>query len=118
MSEGREVKKGITGLSITGALLGAVGASLCCGGPLVLIIAGTGGACISSLRFLAPYRPYFVALSLLSLGVAWYAVFFRKPKGPTGAYCRFPRLTRYSKPLLVVATIIVIGLILFPYLVR
>jgi len=110
------LSRGLAKLPIIGAVLGAIGASLCCGGPLVLLVAGASGACISSLRFLYPYRPYFIGFSLVSLGIAFYAVYFRKVKTVEGAYCRYPRVSKYSKMLLWLVTVLVLFLIAFPYI--
>jgi mercuric ion transport protein len=58
----------------------ALGASVCCVLPLVLVMLGLGGAWVSSLSAMAPYRPFFVGLALLFLGVAFYQLYLQKPK--------------------------------------
>jgi mercuric ion transport protein len=115
MSENR-----LAGIPIIGAVAAAVAASLCCGGPLVLIIAGASGACIASLKFLSPYRPYFIVFSLLFLGLAFYWVYGRKPvrKSGAGEYCAYPRAGRYTKTILWITTVLVVLLLLFPYILR
>lgn len=50
--------------------LAAVGASLCCVAPLVLVSLGLGGAWLSKLTQLEPYRPVFVVLTLGLLTLA------------------------------------------------
>lgn len=57
--------------SLIAAALAAVGASLCCVAPLVLVALGVGGAWVSHLTALEPYRPVFVGLVLLFLALAW-----------------------------------------------
>lgn len=52
------------GTLIAGALA-AVGASVCCVAPLVLLALGIGGAWISNLTALEPLRPVFIGLTLL-----------------------------------------------------
>ena len=49
----------------------AVGASLCCVASLVLVSLGLGGAWMSTLTELEPYRPVFVVLTLGLLALAW-----------------------------------------------
>lgn len=58
--------------SFIGAATAAVAASACCTIPLVLVSAGVGGAWLSTLSVLAPYRWGFVALSVAALGWAGY----------------------------------------------
>lgn len=48
----------------------AIGASLCCVAPLVLVSLGLGGAWLAHLTALEPYRPFFVALALGLLATA------------------------------------------------
>ena len=61
-------------------------ASLCCPGPLVLAAFGVGvgatgflAGSAGVLRTLLPYRPYFIGLTVVLLGMAFYQV-YRKPK--------------------------------------
>ena len=42
---------------VAGGVAG-IGASLCCVGPLVLVLAGVGGAWVSALSALEPFRPF------------------------------------------------------------
>jgi hypothetical protein len=50
--------------------LAAIGASLCCVAPLVLVTLGLGGAWLSNLTQLEPLRPVFVVLTLGLLALA------------------------------------------------
>jgi MerT mercuric transport protein len=54
-------------------ILSAIGASICCVGPLVLLALGVSGAWIGSLTALEPYRPIFIGLGPLSIVSIWYA---------------------------------------------
>ncbi len=58
--------------------LAAVGASLCCVAPLVLTSLGIGGAWLSTLTQLEPYRPIFVVLTLALLALSWHKL-YRQP---------------------------------------
>ena len=51
--------------SMIAAVIAAIGASLCCIGPLVLLALGISGAWISYLTALEPYRPIFIGVVLL-----------------------------------------------------
>jgi mercuric ion transport protein len=51
--------------SLIAGALAAIGASVCCVGPLVLLAFGIGGTWIGSLTAMEPYRPIFIGLTLL-----------------------------------------------------
>jgi len=68
---------------LAGGVAAAVGASLCCLAPLVLVLLGIGGTWGSRLRVFEPYRLYFVGLTLLFLGMAGWKL-YRKPACSTG----------------------------------
>lgn len=57
--------------SLIASVLAAVGASVCCVGPLVLLTLGIGGAWVSNVTALEPLRPWFLATTLLFLGLAF-----------------------------------------------
>ena len=56
---------------IGAGLLTAIAASLCCITPVLALVAGTSGLA-STFSWLEPFRPYFVGLTILVLGFAWY----------------------------------------------
>lgn len=53
----------------------AIGASLCCVGPLLLVTLGIGGAWVSHLSKLEPLRPAFVVATLGLLAWAWHKLY-------------------------------------------
>src|ERR1700757_3758845 len=59
-------------MALVGGMLAAIGASACCVGPLLLLSVGIGGAWIGRLTALEPYRPVFIALTILFLGLAFW----------------------------------------------
>jgi mercuric ion transport protein len=62
-----------TKLALAGGVLAGIGASACCVcvGPFLLLSLRIGGAWIGNLTALEPYRPIFIALTILYLGVAF-----------------------------------------------
>lgn len=60
-------------LPLIGGVVAAVAASSCCILPLFLGAASAGSIGLSAA--LAPYRPYFIALTVLMLGSAFYATY-------------------------------------------
>ncbi len=80
------------GLLAAGGIIGAVLASACCIGPLVLLTLGISGAWISNLTALEPFKPYFAAVTLGLIGLGFWQVYFRpKPACEEGSYCASPR---------------------------
>ena len=65
------------GLFTAGGVLGALAAASCCVLPLAFTLLGVSGAWMANLRALSPYKPYFVALSVLALGYGFYRVYGR-----------------------------------------
>lgn len=105
----------------------AVLASLCCITPVLAVLGGISGIA-SSFSFLEPFRPYFMAFTIIVLGYAFYDAY--KPKKQTEIDCdclteeneskkRFinsgtSRLLR-GKVFLWVVTGIAVVLLSFPY---
>lgn len=104
-------------LMATGSILGAIAASSCCILPLVLFSLGIGGAWISNLTALYPYKPYFVTITFAFLAGGFYMA-YRKPKlaCEPGTYCATPASGRVLKFSLWAATLLVAAALAFPYL--
>ena len=100
--------------AVIGSVLAAVGASICCIGPVALSALGAGALGAATTRF-AAYRPIFVAATVVLLGTAFYTTYRGERCGPDGA-CR-PATLRARKILLWVATVVVVLLVTFPYYV-
>ncbi|MFQ6105242.1 MAG: mercuric transporter MerT family protein [Candidatus Glassbacteria bacterium] len=101
---------------LIGAMSAAVFASLCCLGPLVLLVLGISGAWIGNLTALEPYRPIFMVVTLGFLGVAFYKV-YETPKEKAcepGSYCASPHAGKRNKVILWIATILIAGLLSIP----
>jgi mercuric ion transport protein len=97
-------------LLATGGLVGAVLASSCCIGPLLLLSVGVSGAWIGNLTALAPYQPLFIAITVVFLAAGFWRV-YRKPKVACeeGSYCATPTSSRALKLALWVATVLAIA---------
>ncbi|MFZ5619293.1 MAG: mercuric transporter MerT family protein [Pseudomonadota bacterium] len=97
-----------SGWLATGGVVGAVLASSCCIGPLVLVSLGVSGAWIGNLTALEPFKPYFLAATALLLGLGFWQVYFRKkPACEEGSYCARPESSLITKSALWIATILV-----------
>jgi mercuric ion transport protein len=101
-------------IGVLGAIGSAVLSSACCIGPAVL--GGLGIGATAAAQQFAAYRPLFMAVTMGFLGLGFY-VAYRKPKQSAceEGVCETPRIARWGRPLLWVATIIVAALVTFPY---
>ena len=102
--------KGIWGLLLA-VVLGFL-ASACCVLPLLLIVAGIGGAWMANLRILGPYAPY---LDILALAFLVYAHMqnHRESKGADCGTCA--PVARWKTPLLWAGTILVLIALALPH---
>lgn len=62
--------------TLIGGGLAALAASACCLGPLVLVSVGVGGAWISTLTKLEPFRPLFIGVALLCMALAYRKIYW------------------------------------------
>ncbi len=107
-----------SGWGLVGAVVSAVGASICCVGPLLLLGLGIGGAWVGTLNAMEKYRPFWTAATLIFLGFAFLKV-YRKPKEEPrcpGDACR-PGAVRRNRILLWVVAVFVLGLLFLPYII-
>jgi len=73
--------------SLIASGLAAMGASVCCVGPLVLLAIGVGGTWVGSLTAMEPFRPFFIVLTLLFLGLAFRKLYMAPQVCAPGAPC-------------------------------
>jgi len=79
-----------------GGLAGVL-ASLCCVGPLALVLAGVGGAWASLLTSLEPYRLIFLAAAAVALAFAWRRIHRPAAACAPGEACALPAGRRGQK---------------------
>ena len=95
-------------------ILTALASSLCCIMPVIAIVAGTSGLA-STFSWLEPFRPYFIGLTILVLGFAWYQKL--KPKKQIDCNCETEEKPKFiqSKMFLGIVTAFAIVMLAFPY---
>lgn len=92
-----------------GGVVGALLASSCCIAPLVLLTLGGSGAWISNLTALEPYKPAFLGVALVFIGLGFYQMYFKpKPACEEGSYCARPESAILTKTALWAATVLVL----------
>ena len=109
-----------TKTTLVGGALAAVGASVCCLGPLVLVSLGVSGAWIANLSALEPYRPAFIVLAIAFMTFAYGRIFVtaRAPEAcAPGTLCAVPATNRVYKVLFGIVSALVLGAFAFPYFV-
>ena len=114
MSEPKESTKSEKGFLVAG-MVAALGASICCVGPLVLLALGVSGAWIGSLTALEPYRPFFIGLALLFLAFAFHRLYLARRVCAPGSACANPRTFKRRRLGFWTVTILVLGLISVPW---
>lgn len=99
-----------------GGILAAIGVGSCCVIPFTLATIGVSGAWIGNFTALAPYQPYFIALTVAFLAGGFYLV-YRKPKAACaeGSYCARPGSGRIARIALWSATVLFLAGVAFPY---
>lgn len=104
--------------ALIGGVIAAVAASLCCIGPLVLVMLGVGGAWVGNLAILEPFRPWFLGAAIIALFFAWKKI-YRTPTAAActpGSLCALPQTNRVYKSLFWIVTALVVLAMVFPYI--
>jgi len=101
-------------LTAAGSVIAAVAASICCIGPLAALTLGAGSLAAAS--GLEKWRPLFLGVTFVLLGVAWYLT-YRKPKAEAcadGTTCAARPGAKGEKVVLWVATALAVALAALP----
>ncbi|RJG12416.1 mercury transporter MerT [Pseudomonas cavernicola] len=101
--------------SLIAGVLAAIGASLCCVGPLVLLALGIGGAWVGNLTAMEPYRPIFIGLTLLFLGLALRKLYWLPQVCKAGTPCVDPRTIKRQRLTFWVVAVLLLGLLAVPW---
>jgi len=104
-------------LMAAGGLVGALAASSCCILPLVLFSLGVSGAWIGNFTRLAPYQPYFIAVTIGCLGYGYWLV-YRSTKLACADVdaCARPLPNRLVTTGLIVASLLAVAALGFDFL--
>ena len=107
----------LSGLTVVGAVVSGLLASVCCISPLLLAALGIGGAGLLA-RF-EIYRPAFTAATFALLG-AGFCLAYRKPKAIEGdsCGCEYPKANRLGRALLWIAAAVAVVFRAAPYMIE
>jgi mercuric ion transport protein len=105
---------------VVGSAIGAMGVAsaavlgtLCCAGPAVSALLGAGGALTAAK--LEPYRPYFLTLAFVLLGIGFWQAYAPRKSATEGAACK-TRTGRKVRLILWLAAILTVTSALAPKL--
>jgi len=73
--------------TLIGSIFAGIAASTCCLGPLVLLTLGISGSWIGNLSAMEPFRPYFIGLTLVLLGLAFRKLYLQPQSCAVGTPC-------------------------------
>jgi len=105
--------------TLIGGGLAALAASACCLGPLILVSLGIGGAWVSNLTMLEPYRPIFVGIALICMGLAYRKIYSTKPAENClqDTLCANSQTNRSYRIIFWSVSVLVLIALLYPYFV-
>lgn len=106
----------MNGAKITtiGAVVAAIGASLCCIGPAVVALIGVGS--IGAFAAFEPFRPYLIGLTAILLGFAFWWTYRKREVQCEDGTCKVQSASKWNKRAVWLATFLATGAIAFPYL--
>lgn len=102
--------------ALAAGVLAAIGASVCCVGPLVLLTLGIGGAWIASLTSLEPIRPWLIAATVLFLGLAFRRLYLQPQVCEPGALCAEPIVLKRQRLIFWGVALALLALLAVPWM--
>lgn len=109
-----QTEKNQLGMLATGGLA-AILASACCIGPLLLVSIGLGGAWISNLQVLEPFKPLFLVIALLAMIFAYRRIFRSAAACIPGEICALPQTRLTYKFIFWLVIALMLLALTFPY---
>ena len=107
-------KENLSWLGI-GAVLAAIGASVCCVGPLLLLSLGVGGAWMSTLTSMETVRPYFIILTLFFIGLGYRKLYLIPDSCEEGKTCAVSEVKQKQRTIFWIGSALILLLLAFPW---
>jgi mercuric ion transport protein len=98
-----------------GAVLAAIGASVCCVGPLLLISLGIGGAWMSTLTSMETVRPFFLVLTLVFIGLGYRKLYLIPDSCEEGEACASSEDKHKQRMIFWISSVLILMLLAFPW---
>ena len=99
------------------AVITAAAASLCCIGPVMAVIMGVGAIGAMAIRF-EPFRPVFLAITFVLLGLAFYGTYRPEPGTCAPESTCASSARRRARVVVWIAAAVVLLFIAFPYYIE
>ena len=105
--------------TLIGGAIAAIAASACCLGPLILVSLGIGGAWVSNLTMLEPYRPIFIGITLICMVFAYRKIYKVESANVClpDSMCSKPQINRNYRVIFWIVSVLVLIALLYPYFV-
>lgn len=100
---------------LIGGMVAAVGAGLCCAGPLVLLLLGVSGSWVGSLTLFAPYRPFFILAVVVLFGWAGWMLYRPKTECQPGTACAASQVQKRRKIMFWLSALVALILVTSNY---
>ena len=107
-------EKSTPGLGI-GAVLAAIGASVCCVGPLLLLSLGIGGAWMSTLTSMETVRPFFFIVTLIFIGLGYRKLYLTPENCEEGQACAVSEVKQRQRMIFWIGSVLILLLLTFPW---
>ncbi|PKF49939.1 mercuric transporter MerT family protein [Enterovibrio nigricans] len=102
-------------IPLISGIIAAIGASLCCTGPLIFLLLGVSGSWVSRLTVLEPYRPIFLLVVIVTFFFASKRVFRPIEACSQNSVCANPKTRRWQKVILLLSSIVALIFVATPY---
>ena len=102
--------------SLVAGALAAIGASVCCVGPLVLVMLGIGGVWIANLTALERLRPWLIATTRVFLGLAVRRLYLQPQVCEPDAVCAEPIVLKRQRQIFWIVALALLALLSVPWL--
>jgi mercuric ion transport protein len=101
---------------MTAGVLAAIGASVCCVGPLVLLGLGVSGAWIANLTALEPLRPILIGVTLVFLALAYRRLYRVAQVCVPSTACADTTVLQRQRTTFWIVSVLVLALLAFPWI--
>ena len=101
--------------TLIGGIFAGLAASACCLGPFVLLTLGVSGSWIGNFSAMEPFRPLFIGVTAILLGLAFRKLYLVPQSCEANAACASPDYLRKQRLVFWIVTVLVIAVIAFPW---
>ena len=115
MAEEQDITKKSTPWLGIGAVFAAIGASVCCVGPLLLLSLGIGGAWMSTLTSMEVVRPFFIIMSLIFIGLGYRKLYLIPENWEEGQACAVSEVKQRQRVIFWIGSVLILLLLAFPW---